>query len=229
MKARFLRLRHQLRRAREEPSLIFARLRYIFEQKSGFDRTQWSRIQMYETLFRQVRELNPEGLSSLEISSGGSTSPWRQLGFAAYKDVDYPDFDICHDVLNEQFDVIIADQVFEHLLWPHRAARHVYAMLKPGGRFIVTTPFLIRYHPCPIDCSRWTETGLKHLLAEAGFQLGDIETGSWGNKACVLANLHPPDWAAFGWGRSLANDTDFPVVVWAIAQRSLGAQTLSEA
>jgi SAM-dependent methyltransferase len=181
---------------------------------------QWSRIRMYEELFRQVREWQPEQLSALEISPGGADSIWRRHAFGHYDGVDFPEFDICRDVLEKQFDVIIADQVFEHLLWPYRAARNVRAMLKPGGRFIITTPFLIRYHPIPVDCSRWTELGMKHLLAEAGFEIGNIESGSWGNKACVLANLLPPHWAPFGWGRSLENEPDFPVVVWAIARNS---------
>ena len=70
--------------------------------------------------------------------------------------------------LDDTFDLIIAEQVFEHLLWPYRAARNVHRMLRPGGSFLITTPFLVKIHPVPNDCSRWTETGMKHLLAEAG-------------------------------------------------------------
>ena len=110
------------------------------------------------------------------------------MGFGRYNSVDYPGFDIYKDRLDREFDLIIVDQVFEHLLWPYRAARNVHAMLKTGGRLVSTTPF-----PVPIgapgDCSRWTELGMKHLLAEAGFELEKITTGSWGNLACVRANL----------------------------------------
>ncbi len=103
--------------------MILSRLRFLLEQKTGFDRMQWSRIRMYEQLFRHLREWEPGRLSALEISPGSPDSPWRQLAFAHYRGVEYPDFDICRDALDEQFDVIIADQVFEHLLWPYRAAR----------------------------------------------------------------------------------------------------------
>jgi hypothetical protein len=90
-------------------------------------------------------------------------------------------------------------------------------MLNPGGVLLVTTPFLIRIHEEPNDCSRWTETGMKYLLAECGFDLAHIKTGSWGNEACVKANL--PGWVT--WKErihSLENDRRFPIVVWCFAE-----------
>lgn len=177
---------------------------------------------MYRELFRFVEGVVPKNLDTLEISPGGPHSPWRELDFKSYRGVDYPDFDICKDCLEEQFDLIIADQVFEHLLWPYRAARNVHTMLKPGGVFIITTPFLIRIHLCPVDCSRWTETGMKYFLAEAGFPLEAVETGAWGSLACVQANLTAPRWAKFGYGKSLRNDEDYPIAVWATARKADG-------
>ena len=64
----------------------------------------------------------------------------------------------------ESFDLIIAEQVFEHLKWPYRAAKNVYRMLRPGGSFLITTPFLVRCHEMPDDCTRWTDTELKNFL-----------------------------------------------------------------
>jgi hypothetical protein len=191
----------------------------MIESRTGYEHRQWSRIAVYRDLFEYVGTLSPARLTALEIAPGGSSSPWRGLGFGEYHHVDYPEFDICSDRLDRTFDVIIADQVFEHLLWPYRAARGVHAMLVPRGRFINLTPFLIKVHQNPVDCSRWTETGMKHLLAEAGFPIEGIITGAWGNRECVIANLTGKRWAEFGWGRPLGNDPEFPVVVWAVAQR----------
>jgi hypothetical protein len=96
--------------------------------------------------------------------------------------------------------------------------RHVRQMLKPGGHLLVTTPFLIRIHDQPVDCTRWTELGLKHLLAECGFAIDDIRTGSWGNRACVTANF--TEWPSYEPPlHSLDNEPNFPMVVWAPAQR----------
>ena len=119
--------------------------------------------------------------------------------------------------LDREFDLIIADQVFEHLPWPMRAGRNVYQMLRPGGYFIIATPFLVRVHDVPIDCSRWTKQGLSYLLQECGFQEQDIKLDAWGNRKCLKANLFK--WRRYGWYRSLANEPNFPIMVWAIAQK----------
>jgi SAM-dependent methyltransferase len=180
----------------------------------GIEYEDWVRVVEYRECFAFVRSLGPERLDALEISGGGR---WKQLGFRSFLATDYPDYDVCERPLDRQFDVIIADQVFEHLLWPYRAARNVYAMLKPGGTFVIATPFLIKLHPMPYDCTRWSETGLKYLLAEAGWQLDNITTGSWGNRACVTANFGR--WAKCAPWRSLKNERHFPVTVWAFARK----------
>jgi SAM-dependent methyltransferase len=208
----------KVRYALANPDYLLRRVVGPIYAHTGHDPAQWARAVMYSQLFDEVEAFGHD-LSVLEISPGGPNSPWRALRFREYVGADYPDFDICRDSLDQQFDLIIADQVFEHLLWPYRAARNVHAMLKPGGHFISTTPFLIRVHQNPVDCSRWTELGIKHLLAEAGFDIDKIRTGSWGNLACVRANLVAPGWARIGWGRSMQNEAQFPVAVWAIAER----------
>ena len=76
---------------------------------------------------------------------------------------------------------------------------------------------IFKIHQVPVDCSRWTELGLKHFLAECGFPIKEIRTGSWGSQACVKANFK--SWARRGWFKSLVNEPDFPVSVWAIAKK----------
>jgi SAM-dependent methyltransferase len=156
-------------------------------------------------------------MDALEISG----EAFGRYGFRSFRSAKFPEFDICTTQLPEQFDIIIAEQVFEHLLWPYRAARNVYAMLRPGGYFLLQTPFLLKVHNFPVDCSRWTEVGLRHFLAECGFQLDRIKAGSWGNRMAARANLvrkgfplyHP----LLHW--NLDNDPLFPVQVWALAQK----------
>jgi SAM-dependent methyltransferase len=181
----------------------------------GFDTTDWVRVIMYRECFAFIKSISPETLDVLEISGGPQ---WRRkFEFGSYTSTDFPDFDICAEALDRQFDLIIADQVFEHLPWPMRAGRNVYAMLRPGGYFIIATPFLVRVHEVPIDCSRWTEQGLSFLLQECGFQSQHIKTYSWGNRKCLKANLLR--WRRYGFYRSLANEPNFPVMVWAIARK----------
>ncbi len=182
---------------------------------AGYGREQWSRVVMRRESRRLVDDLEPSRLNALEISG----TFWADLPFKSYESACYPEYDVCSAALPRTFDLVIAEQVFEHLLWPYRAATHVHQMLTPGGHFLVSTPFLLRIHHEPVDCTRWTETGLRHFLAECGFPLADIQTGSWGNRACVKAN--------FGWWaryhrrlHSLRNEPNFPVHVWALARKA---------
>jgi SAM-dependent methyltransferase len=188
-------------------------LRELYNRLTGAQDEHWARAVMNRETLRLVTALAPETLDALEISG----DRWRDLcEFRSYRSVAFPEYDLCAGALGERFDLIFAEQVFEHLLWPYRAGRHVYRMLRPGGHFLITTPFLIRVHGYPVDCTRWTETGLRHFLAECGFPLEEIRTGSWGNRACVRANFHQfPRYRARL--HSLRNEPEFPVVVWALA------------
>ena len=134
----------------------------------GYDHRHWTRPVMYETCYQWIQELNPSQLEAMEISAGKA---FRNLGFSSFEEYNYPEYDICNFTSDRKFDLIIADQVWEHLLYPYRAAKNVYNLLRPGGHFLVTTPFLIKVHPIPYDCTRWTETGLQYFLSEAGFPL----------------------------------------------------------
>jgi SAM-dependent methyltransferase len=181
---------------------------------AGYDKQHVTRTVAYREIDRWLDALGTEGLDALEISAGWK---WRQRQWGSFTEMNWPQHDICKDVLDRQFDIVIADNVWEHLLYPYRAARNVHSMLRPGGWFVNITPFMIRYHPIPTDCSRWTELGMSHFLEEAGFDRARIVTGSWGNAAAVKANFYR--WARTGWQRRLPNDERFPVTVWAMAQK----------
>jgi SAM-dependent methyltransferase len=197
------------------PGYNFLKIIYYYLIDIGTTNEHWARVVMNRETRKLIKGLQPETLKVLEISG----DRWERIeSFKSYKTVSFPDYDSCESTLGETFDLIIAEQVFEHLLWPYRAVKNIYKMLNPKGYFLITTPFLIRIHNFPIDCSRWTETGMKYFLAESGFDLESIRTGSWGNRACIKANFrrfrryHP----IF---HSLENEPDFPVAVWALVQK----------
>jgi hypothetical protein len=79
----------------------------------GYDSTHWLRVVMYQKCFEFVRSLGAESLEVLEIGAGPN---WQKaFNFKSYTSTQYPDFDICSQTLDRQFDLIIADQVLEHV------------------------------------------------------------------------------------------------------------------
>lgn len=190
-------------------------------KRFGYSDEPLDRVVQVKAWRELIGTLDTTKLDVLEISPG-ARSIWKQFRYQSYRSVDYPDFDLCRMKLDERFDLIIADNVFEHLQKPGVAAAHVYEMLRLDGHFLVSAPFLIRVHGSPHDFSRWTPDGLKSLLAESGWSEADVETTSWGNKAAAKAYLE--GWPLWGFGRHPENDPEYPVAVWAIARK--GARAL---
>jgi SAM-dependent methyltransferase len=175
----------------------------------------WARVISDKETARYITSLDYKTFKALEISG----SKWKEFGFASYRSANYPEYDLCNGVLdNEKFDIIIVEHVLEHVLKPYCAVQNLYRMLNSGGVAVIITPFLIRVHAYPTDCSRWTELGIRHLLIAGGFNCDNIKTGSWGNRACVIANFKK--WAHWvSWKHSLKNEPGFCVAVWAFARK----------
>ena len=181
----------------------------------------WVRAVMQPECKKLVSELGVTNLNTLEISSEN----WKDFGFKSFQSTSYPEYDLCESaVLDERFDLIIAEQVFEHLPKPYHAGRNIYQMLEEGGHFLISTPFLIKIHPGhegvdDSDYTRWTKIGMKYFLAECGFPLENIKTWSWGNRACIIANFE--SWVRYKGPlfHSIVNEPEFPIVVWAIAKK----------
>lgn len=181
----------------------------------GWDRRNWLRIKQIESFEAELAKRGPDE-TVFEVSPGWNRY-WRDRCAPNYHFANFPEFDIAREATKEQFDIVIADQVLEHVLDPVQAARNIRAMLKPGGTAMIATPFLFRVHARPHDYYRWTEPGLRQLLLNAGFSDDAIESHSWGNKACVRAHVGS-DVKDFGFGRDLSNDPEYPIMVWAFAR-----------
>jgi SAM-dependent methyltransferase len=192
----------------------YRRLRRIL----GYTETPWCRVAMGRATRELVSALPCNTLDVIEIS--GSQWASAELGFRSYRTASFPEFDICAAPLGEEIcDLVIAEQVFEHIERPHAAARHAYAMLRPQGTVLITTPFLLKHHAFPRDLYRWSEDGLRVLLEDAGFR--NVVTGSWGNRRCLRADLT----ADLKWTmyhpllHTLHNEPQFPISVWATGSR----------
>lgn len=181
-----------------------------------------NRIVMQRTSRRWLKELPLREMEAAEVSGKHG----RRYEFKSYERFRYPRYDICdgpyedEDGLIHKFDIILANQVWEHLDRPFAATRNVLRMLRVGGYFWVAVPFFIPYHGAPVDCSRWTARGLKNLLIEAGFEEGKIRAEQWGNRNAALRNLEA-DWPpAYDPEKDdLSNDLDCPICSWALAQK----------
>ncbi|MEM8731846.1 MAG: methyltransferase domain-containing protein [Pseudomonadota bacterium] len=182
-----------------------------------------NRVVMQRSSRALIAALGPERLAVAEISG-----KWgKGFPFGAYRRFLYPEWDICAGPFEEngrilKFDLILANQVWEHLDRPYAATKHVRRMLPKGGHFWLAVPFHIPYHAAPMDNSRWSARGLKNLLVESGFAAEAIQSDQWGNRNAALRNLDGNTWPpVFDAARdSLENDPEMPICAWALAQKT---------
>lgn len=172
----------------------------------------WQRQVLNHAVDAHLTRLGP-GLTAVEISGGAhATRPWKR-----YERLDYPEFDLCAPLgERERFDVVICEQVLEHVVDPIAAVRNLRGLCAPGGHVVVSTPFLIRVHELwgMQDYWRFTPRGLRTLLERAGLEVEHVE--SWGNRDCVVGNFDR--WTAYRPWHSLRNEPDLAVQVWAVAR-----------
>lgn len=177
----------------------------------------WQRMAMNEAVNAHIASLGPSRCTAVEISGDAhADKPWKD-----YSSLGYPVFDLCAPIQDSrEVDVVICEQVLEHVVDPWAAAANLRELCVVGGHVIVTTPFLIRVHELPMydmrDYWRFTPRGLRTLLEQVGLEVDTV--GAWGNRQCVVGNLSR--WAAYRPWHSLRNDSDLPVQVWAFARNA---------
>lgn len=173
---------------------------------------QWLRAVMIPDTRRAFESLEPRALHVAEVSG----ALWTDVPWASRTQLDFPEFDLCKPPadLPGPFDLVICEQVLEHVPDPLAAVRTLRRMCKPDGHVYVSTPFLVRLHAWPGDYWRFTPDGMALLLRSQGLE--PVWVRSWGNRAVALANFY--HWVPRLLGGSLRNEPNLPVSVWALAR-----------
>lgn len=115
------------------------------------------------------------------------SSDWTGLDMQEGENVDIvADIHSLPDSMHSQYTGILCSEVLEHVARPWVALPQMYACLQPGGWIVITTLLTFHIHGYPDDYYRYTESGLKLLLGDAGFV--DISTEYGGDTVLVLKN-----------------------------------------
>ena len=69
------------------------------------------------------------------------------------------------------FDAVLCNQVLEHVFNPEDFVREIGRVLTPGGRLLLTVPFVWDEHEQPWDYARYSSFGLRALLERNGLRL----------------------------------------------------------
>lgn len=83
------------------------------------------------------------------------------------------------------FDVILANNVIEHLSEPAVGVAEMRRVLAPNGQVLYTIPFLYPVHEAPHDYTRFTRYGLRRLFRD----FSGVEIHARGGVFSTLAQL----------------------------------------
>lgn len=86
---------------------------------------------------------------------------------------------------DNSYECILCTEVLEHVRDPKLAVSELYRVLKPGGKIIVSTPFVYPLHQVPHDYWRFTKYGLRNLFQE----FKDVEVTSEHQSFTTIAIL----------------------------------------
>ena len=124
-------------------------------------------------------------LSGRLLDVGCGTKPYRSL----FNVADYAGLDIDSEPTRKRgiadylydggrfpfedaaFDSILCNQVLEHVFNPDVFLGEINRVLKPGGRLLLTVPFVWDEHEQPYDYARYSSFGLRALLEKQGLQI----------------------------------------------------------
>ncbi|MBI5882785.1 MAG: class I SAM-dependent methyltransferase [Elusimicrobia bacterium] len=159
------------------------------------------------------RILNQHGEKEVIVNIGSGPSLWSGRPDIINIDIfPYAEVDILADdtlpLKSGCADLILCIAALEHIPEPRRTVAEMHRIAKAGGRALVFVPFMQPYHASPDDYGRWTESGLKNLLAP--FEIDDIWIGG-GPTSGMLWVVQ--EWLAlfFSFGSERASELLLPV------------------
>jgi SAM-dependent methyltransferase len=110
-------------------------------------------------------------------------------------------------------DCAMATEVLEHCAEPGKLLSEINRVLKPGGFFFCTVPFVWPLHEVPNDYYRYTPYALRSLLVEAGFSAVQLKAhGGWDASLAEMLGLWVTYRGMLPWKRRLLSRCLRPLI-----------------
>ena len=183
-----------------------------------------TRYTMYSRLKAEGRRLPSSFARALSVSHSSHLAEIMNVRLESTTNADYPKADLLNlDFADESFDIVLSDQVLEHVEGdPQQAINESLRVLKPGGYAVHTTCFIVPKHSSPSDFWRFTPEALELLCR--GFS--EVRADGWGNPLVwPLASLGlirmPIPHARWHPLNRLAtyDHDDWPICTWVVARK----------
>nr|WP_294791497.1 class I SAM-dependent methyltransferase [uncultured Mucilaginibacter sp.] len=134
-----------------------------------------------DATLKTIHQLTADKKDLLLVDFGCGDMPYRSViepHVGKYLGVDlemnpkaehHIDFDSKTTLPDNYADIVLSNQVLEHVDSPSGYLKEALRILKPGGSIILTTHGYWYYHPTPNDYWRWTSAGLRKTVEDEGY------------------------------------------------------------
>ncbi|MDN5286284.1 MAG: methyltransferase protein [Mucilaginibacter sp.] len=139
--------------------------------------------QLRDKTIAQTKELTSTSKNLILVDFGCGDMPYREViepMVGKYLGVDlemnpkaehHIDFDSKTTLPESYADIVLSNQVLEHVDTPSGYLQEAFRILKPGGSLLISTHGYWFYHPTPNDYWRWTSAGLRKTIEAEGFKI----------------------------------------------------------
>lgn len=184
--------------------------------------THLTRYYMYNSIYQVLLKQKDLSGSILGISGLGAISNMFPKENKR-TNISYPEYDVTNlkQIKDDSYDIVICDQVLEHVTEPFKAVSEMRRVLKKGGLLILTTCLMNQIHAHPIDFWRFTPEALRYLCKDFSHI---IDATGWGNAEAMRLILAGKRGEKIIPGTemeriALENDMKNVIVTWIIVQK----------
>lgn len=148
---------------------FFSDFRSYFVKKVYADHNDSKQV---KHALKKSLDMMPENGVGLNIGAGYTIIDGRFKNLDIF---DGPEIDIvakaeCIPLPDNSIDMVITQEVLEHVENPIKAIAEISRVLKPNGILFCQLPFIIGYHPGPTDFWRFTKEGIVTLVENNGLK-----------------------------------------------------------
>ncbi len=151
---------------------------------------------------QQYEELKKVSLSGTVLDIGGSRkSGYQELvgGEHTWTVANYGDMHPGEDLNfnaeekfpleDKSYDNVVTMNVIEHIFDTHNLFAEVARVIKPGGLFVSSVPYMHHIHGSPDDYVRYTESAYRKFAERYGFEIVEIKILGYGLFSLMYQNV----------------------------------------
>ena len=186
---------------------------------------RWISLNRKHPRHSTLRMLEYEALEKMELKGtlldvgGGENSRYRKN---LPSEIEYSSVNIDPDInptwlvepgkklpiKSNTFDMCMSMNTLEHVYDPKFLVGEIFRILKPGGKVIITVPWIFCIHGHPDDYTRATPSWWRTTLEDTGFSSGEVQPLVWGRYS-TAASISGYRMGLFGLRRHFTHFKDF--------------------